>query len=142
MHCQQRQSVALRVCHSPLIHKTHTTNNDYSNTMPHEFYQIIVGAPTMTLYSWKQLARWSIEYSCLSPDEKAEGLRLLERSWIEFCDSVIKRYGSLMQKDGVTIDKKKADTEYKNMLTTNKGKSAKDKATYTSSALEEPSTAA
>lgn len=95
----------------------------------------------MTLYSWKQLARWSIEYSCLSPDEKTEGQRLLDKSWIEFCDNVIKRYGNLMEKDGVTIDKKKADTEYKNMLTTNKGKSAKGKATYTVSALEEPSVA-
>lgn len=105
--------------------------------MPHEFYQIMVGAPTITLYSWKQLARWSIEYSCLSLEEKAEGLDLLAKSWDEFCDTVIKRYKNLMEKDGVTINKKKADTEYKNMLTTNKGKSAKGKATYTTSALED-----
>ncbi|KAJ8109399.1 hypothetical protein OPT61_g7486 [Boeremia exigua] len=118
-----------------------TVNSDnpslFSNTMPHEFYQIMVGAPTITLYSWKQLARWSIEYSCLSADEKKEGQKLLETSWIEFCQNVIHRYGKLMKDDHVTIDKEKADTEYKNMLKTNKGKPAKDKATYTTSALEE-----
>lgn len=105
--------------------------------MPHEFYQIMVGAPTITLYSWKQLARWSIEYSCLSAEEKTKGQYYLEESWAEFCDNVIKRYGNLMDKNGVTINKKKADTEYKNMLTTNKGRPAKDKAAYTKSALEE-----
>jgi adenosine deaminase CECR1 len=109
--------------------------------MPHEFYQVIVGAPTMTIYSWKQLARWSIEYSCLNKDQKVEGQRLLDISWNEFCDNVIERYGNLMEKDHVTINKKKADLEYKNMLTTNKGRSARGKAAYTTSALEEPATA-
>ena len=46
-----------------------------------------------------------------------------------------------MEKDRVTINKKKADLEYKNMLTTNKGRSARGKAAYTTSALEEPATA-
>jgi|SRR5690242_296503 len=104
--------------------------------MPHEFYQIMVGAPTITLYSWKQLARWSIEYSCLPASEKIEGLEILEKSWIEFCDDIDKRYGNLMEEDGVTINKEKADADYVNMLATNKGESAKE-ATYKTSALEE-----
>src|SRR5688572_32497257 len=38
-------------------------------------------------------------------------------------------YTTLFRSDGVTVNKKKADTEYKNMLTTNKGKSADRKST-------------
>lgn len=58
--------------------------------MNHEFYQIMVGAPTMSLYSWKQLARWSLEYSCLKPEEIDEGLRILDRTWQEFCHLIVK----------------------------------------------------
>lgn len=98
--------------------------------MPHEFYQIMVGAPTMTLSGWKQLARWSIEYSCLAPEQKAKGQLLLEQSWKHFCEGVVTRYGNLMDKDGVTINKAAADAEYKKMLNTNTGKLAKGKPTY------------
>ncbi|KAH6641988.1 hypothetical protein C7974DRAFT_301599 [Boeremia exigua] len=118
-----------------------TVNSDnpslFGNTMPHEFYQIMVGAPSMTLFGWKQLARWSLEYSCLTADEKASGRAILDAAWLDFCDSVIKRYGGLMDKSYEVVDKKKADAEYKNMLTTNKGRSAKGKAVYKTSALEE-----
>lgn len=57
--------------------------------MNHEFYQIIVGAPTMSLYSWKQLARWSIEYSCLSKADKQKGLTILSEAWEEFCQIIV-----------------------------------------------------
>jgi adenosine deaminase CECR1 len=60
--------------------------------MSHEFYQIMVGAPTMSLYSWKQLAHWSIEYSCLTKDEKHEGYQYLDNSWKKFCQAVVDNY--------------------------------------------------
>lgn len=64
--------------------------------MSHEFYQIMVGAPTMSLYSWKQLARWSIDYSCLEEKQKIEGHRILESDWTQFCYDVVKKYSPLM----------------------------------------------
>lgn len=57
--------------------------------MNHEFYQIMVGAPTMSLYSWKQLAHWSIEYSCLSPKEKTKGYKILAETWQDFCQTIV-----------------------------------------------------
>ncbi|KAF9700500.1 hypothetical protein EKO04_001746 [Ascochyta lentis] len=70
-----------------------TVNSDnpslFTNSMNHEFYQIMVGAPTMSLYSWKQLARWSIEYSCLSPSEIKEGLQILDATWRDFCQLIV-----------------------------------------------------
>ncbi|KAF1832643.1 Metallo-dependent hydrolase [Decorospora gaudefroyi] len=76
-----------------------TVNSDnpslFSNSMSHEFYQIMVGAPTMSLYSWKQLARWSIDYSCLTKKEKAEGHAIFTRSWKHFCRDVVDRYSGL-----------------------------------------------
>jgi adenosine deaminase CECR1 len=67
--------------------------------MSHEFYQIMVGAPTMSLYSWKQLARWSIEYSCLDTEEKKDGRKILDESWSKFCQTIVKDYGGLMSED-------------------------------------------
>lgn len=81
--------------------------------MNHEFYQVMVGAPTISIYSWKQLARWSIEYSCLSPSEKSEGFRILEKAWKEFCTDVVKEYGALMKTDEPDqIDEDKAKKFY------------------------------
>jgi adenosine deaminase CECR1 len=79
--------------------------------MSHEFYQVMVGAPTMSLYSWKQLARWSIDYSCLSEKEKVEGHEILNSSWKNFCEKVVEDYGDLMSGDD--IDEAKAEKEYR-----------------------------
>lgn len=81
-----------------------------SNSMSHEFYQIMVGAPTMSLYSWKQLARWSIDYSCLSKKEQIEAHRIHNSSWKDFCKEVVERYGGLMAGD--EIDDEKAAQSY------------------------------
>jgi adenosine deaminase CECR1 len=74
--------------------------------MSHEFYQIMVGAPTISLYSWKQLARWSIDYSCLSAKEQVDGHRILDQDWKDFCRHVVDKYGPLMVGD--EVDKEKA----------------------------------
>ncbi|KAH9877903.1 hypothetical protein J1614_003120 [Plenodomus biglobosus] len=91
-----------------------TVNSDnpslFSNSMSHEFYQIMVGAPTMSLYSWKQLSRWSIDYSCLSEKQKAEGHRYHADSWKQFCKDVVEKYGVLMAGDD--IDEEKAKIMY------------------------------
>lgn len=81
-----------------------------SNSMSHEFYQVMVGAPSMSLYSWKQLARWSIDYSCLSPNEQAKAHRYLDKAWAEFCGTVVDNYEYLMDKD--KIDPLEAEKAY------------------------------
>ena len=78
--------------------------------MSHEFYQIMVGAPTMSIYSWKQLARWSIDYSCLSMAEKSKGHEILTQDWKSFCQHVVDEYGGLMAGD--EIDEAKAKSAY------------------------------
>lgn len=83
--------------------------------MNHEFYQIMVGAPTMSLYSWKQLARWSIEYSCLSSGEQNKGLRILDDSWKAFCKDIVEKYDKELM-DGDEIDVKKAELFYNKQL--------------------------
>ncbi|KAF2031189.1 Metallo-dependent hydrolase [Setomelanomma holmii] len=89
-----------------------TVNSDnpslFSNSMSHEFYQVMVGAPTISLYSWKQLAHWSIEYSCLSPTQQAEGHKCLDDDWKVFCDHVVNEYGKLIVDGNVDDEKAKA----------------------------------
>ncbi|KAH8722421.1 hypothetical protein GQ44DRAFT_807618 [Phaeosphaeriaceae sp. PMI808] len=91
-----------------------TVNSDnpslFSNSMSHEFYQIMVGAPTMSLYSWKQLARWSIDYSCLSSTQQAKGHEILAQDWEQFCECIVKDYGDLLSGDD--IDETKAKEIY------------------------------
>jgi adenosine deaminase CECR1 len=77
--------------------------------MSHEFYQIMVGAPTMSLYSWKQLALWSIEYSCLTKQEKIEGYAIFDRSWKAFCEKVVVQYETLLQDDKIKSQMTKED---------------------------------
>ncbi|KAL1797896.1 hypothetical protein ACET3X_004502 [Alternaria dauci] len=80
-----------------------TVNSDnpslFNNSMSHEFYQVMVGAPTISLYSWKQLATWSIQYSCLSKKEKDDGFKILNKSWREFSQTIVKEYGGLMSEE-------------------------------------------
>jgi adenosine deaminase CECR1 len=61
----------------------------------------MVGAPTMSLYSWKQLALWSIEYSYLTEQEKTEGYDIFDQSWKTFCTKVIEQYETLLQDDKI-----------------------------------------
>ncbi|KAF2190180.1 Metallo-dependent hydrolase [Zopfia rhizophila CBS 207.26] len=76
-----------------------TVNSDnpslFSNSMSHEFYQIMVGSPTITIHSWKQLALWSLEYSCLSEEQKKKGIGIFKKDWDDFCQWVVDKYEQL-----------------------------------------------
>lgn len=78
--------------------------------MAHEFYQIMVGAPTMSLSSWKQLARWSIDYSCLSAHEKSKAHVILTKDWKHFCQAICDEYDGLF--NGDEINDMKAAEEF------------------------------
>lgn len=61
--------------------------------MNHEFYQVMVGTPTMSMHGWRQLAKWSIEHSCLKHEEIEDGLRFFGERWESFCEWVVNEYG-------------------------------------------------
>mgnify|MGYP003624082233 CR=1 FL=1 len=61
----------------------------------------------MSLYSWKQLARWSIDYSCLKDPQKAEGHNYLNQDWKEFCDYIVEEYGGLVVNEDIDDAKAK-----------------------------------
>ena len=77
--------------------------------MSHEFYQIMVGSPTISLHSWKQLAQWSLEYSCLGENEikgksdKTKAQEMFLESFERFCEFVDERYGHLVDPQGQLI---------------------------------------
>jgi adenosine deaminase CECR1 len=82
--------------------------------MSHEFYQIMVGSPTISIHSWKQLALWSLEYSCLNEPQKEQGKRYFLDSWDEFCAQVVDDYSHLFDTDG-QLNKDMAKREYELM---------------------------
>ncbi|KAL5114127.1 hypothetical protein ACEQ8H_007971 [Pleosporales sp. CAS-2024a] len=94
-----------------------TLNSDnpslFSNSMSHEFYQIMVGAPTISLYSWKQLARWSLEYSCLSVAEIQQGQTILASDWKLFCKFVKDEYGPLVVDNDIDEAKVQEQAKYR-----------------------------
>jgi len=74
-----------------------TVNSDnpslFSNTVSYEFYQIMVGAPTMNIHGWRQLAEWSIEFSCLNNADKSRAMDIFRQEWEEFCVWIDKEFG-------------------------------------------------
>jgi len=54
----------------------------------------MVGSTTMSVHGWRQLAEWSLEFSCLSENETKEGLEIFRREWEEFCKWIVEEYGA------------------------------------------------
>jgi adenosine deaminase CECR1 len=66
---------------------------EYSSSLTLEFYQVMVGSTTMTLHGWRQLAEWSLDYSCLGPEDIKRGRAIFARKWELFCDAIVREYG-------------------------------------------------
>ncbi|KAF2453143.1 hypothetical protein BDY21DRAFT_141847 [Lineolata rhizophorae] len=83
-----------------------TINSDnpslFSSSLSHEYYQVMVGSPTMSVHGWRQLIEWSIQYSCLSDAQKVDGEKIFARDWKGFCQWVVDEYGAYA--DGLDIE--------------------------------------
>jgi adenosine deaminase CECR1 len=53
----------------------------------------MIGAESMTLQGWKQLAKWSLEHSCMNPEELEKVTVEWSRRWQEFCEWIVTEYG-------------------------------------------------
>ncbi|KAI1742962.1 hypothetical protein F4680DRAFT_457033 [Xylaria scruposa] len=62
----------------------------FKSTLSHDFYEVMAGHRNINLYGWKQLARWSIEHSCLDSEERRRALAEWEKRWQDFIDALIK----------------------------------------------------
>ncbi|KAI0388551.1 hypothetical protein F5Y17DRAFT_470367 [Xylariaceae sp. FL0594] len=60
----------------------------FKSTLSHDFFEVMAGHRGINLYGWIQLARWSIEHSCLSEAERKRMLPEWERRWREFVDAL------------------------------------------------------
>lgn len=67
----------------------------------------------MSLYSWKQLARWSVDYSCLPEKDQVRAHEILAKDWKSFCQYVVETYGPIMVDDNFNkVDDEKAEKKY------------------------------
>ncbi|KAI2610084.1 Metallo-dependent hydrolase [Hypoxylon fragiforme] len=71
-----------------LAHEIHCSLNSdngtiFGSTLSHDFYEVMVGNRNMNLYGWRQLARWSLDHSCMSQVERERVLVEWERRWKE-----------------------------------------------------------
>ncbi|KAI0861261.1 hypothetical protein F4860DRAFT_476441 [Xylaria cubensis] len=62
----------------------------FQSTLSHDFYEVMAGHRNINLYGWKQLARWSIEHSCLNAEERRRALTEWEKRWQDFIDALAK----------------------------------------------------
>ncbi|RYC55388.1 hypothetical protein CHU98_g10822 [Xylaria longipes] len=60
----------------------------FNSTLSHDFYEVMAGHRNINLYGWKQLARWSIEHSCLNAEERRRTLTEWEKRWQDFIDAL------------------------------------------------------
>lgn len=67
------------------------------SSLSHDFYQVMIGAESMSLHGWKQLIKWSLEYSCMSPQELSAVTAEWTRRWAEYCQWIVDEYGPLVE---------------------------------------------
>lgn len=74
-----------------------TINSDnatfYKSSLSHDFYQTLIGSESMSLLGWKQLAKWSLEHSCMEPAQLANVTEEWARRWQEYCQWIVDEYG-------------------------------------------------
>lgn len=63
------------------------------STLSHNFYQVLVGSPSMSLSGCRQLVQWSIDHSCMSDREKELARKRLAVDWEKFLRWIIASFG-------------------------------------------------
>jgi adenosine deaminase CECR1 len=53
----------------------------------------MVGSPMMNIHGWRQLAEWSIEFSCLKDSEKDRAMSIFHKEWEDFCIWIDREFG-------------------------------------------------
>ncbi|PBP27935.1 adenosine/AMP deaminase [Diplocarpon rosae] len=78
-----------------------TVNSDnatfYKSSLSHDFYQVMIGAESMSLQGWKQLAKWSLEHSCMDPEQLKSVTAEWNAKWDDFCQWIIDAYDAKMR---------------------------------------------
>ncbi|KAK2627305.1 hypothetical protein QTJ16_003271 [Diplocarpon rosae] len=78
-----------------------TVNSDnatfYKSSLSHDFYQVMIGAESMSLQGWKQLAKWSLEHSCMDPQQLKSVTAEWNAKWDDFCQWIIDAYDAKMR---------------------------------------------
>jgi adenosine deaminase CECR1 len=62
------------------------------SSLSHDFYQVMIGSESISLLGWKQLAKWSLEHSCMTVEERENVTAEWSRRWEEFCQWIIDEY--------------------------------------------------
>lgn len=57
----------------------------------------MIGAESMSLQGWKQLAKWSLEHSCMNPEQLMSVTAEWNSRWDTFCQWIITEYGPMME---------------------------------------------
>jgi len=52
----------------------------------------MIGSENMSLLGWKQLAKWSLEHSCMSPGQRASVTEQWTKKWDEYCQWIVDAY--------------------------------------------------
>jgi len=86
------------------VHCTVSSDNGtfFRSRLSHDFYQVMIGKPDMTLYGWRQLIEWSLEHACMSTPEREAVRGKWKIAWAEFLDWVVAEYGGVV---GACVEK-------------------------------------
>ncbi|KZL86414.1 adenosine amp deaminase, partial [Colletotrichum incanum] len=93
--------------YSLLANNVHCTLNSdngtiFGSSLPHEFYQVMVGKTDMTLHGWRQLIEWSLDHSCMTKEELSVVRADWEKRWEGFLDWIIAKYSTAAALEGMS----------------------------------------
>ena len=52
----------------------------------------MIGSEDMSLLGWKQLAKWSLQHSCMDDAQKKEVTEIWQQKWDEYCRWIVDTY--------------------------------------------------
>lgn len=61
----------------------------------------MIGSESMNLFGWKQLATWSLEHSCMTPDELTAVTAEWQSRWDAYCQWIVDEYSWLESKESM-----------------------------------------
>jgi adenosine deaminase CECR1 len=66
----------------------------------------MIGSEAMSLQGWKQLAKWSLEHSCMNPEELEAVTAEWTRKWNEFCQWIVDEYGPVFKEQEASTSRR------------------------------------
>ncbi|KXH62208.1 hypothetical protein CSAL01_10593 [Colletotrichum salicis] len=64
-----------------------------ASVLSHDFYQALMASDNFSLLTFRVIAEWSFEFSCMSHDARDQASEDFARRWMKYCEWIVDTYG-------------------------------------------------